>query len=75
MPKPGKGTKSAGFILLKASKDMQEALLPMIMLAFPARIADIGFSRFEAIITQREWKRAKIGIQVGLQNSFNWAAE
>ena len=43
MPTPGKGTKIVGFLLSKASKDMQEALLPMIMPALSAHLTDVEF--------------------------------
>ena len=43
MPNPGKGTKIVGFLLSKASKDMQEVLVPMIMPALSSHLAEVQF--------------------------------
>ena len=43
MPKPGKGTKTVGFLLSKASKDMQEVLVPMIKPALSVHLAEMQF--------------------------------
>jgi hypothetical protein len=47
MPTPGKGTKIVGFLLSKASKDMQEVLVPMIMPALSVHLAEVQFQYFD----------------------------
>ena len=46
MPKTDKSTKFISFILSKASKDMREALVPMIMPALAALLTSNFFSGF-----------------------------
>ena len=43
MPKTDKSTKFIDFILSNASKDMREALVPMIMPALSAHLTEIEF--------------------------------
>ena len=44
MPKPNKGTEFVKIALSKASKDMQEVLIPMAKPAFSAHLTDIKFT-------------------------------
>ncbi len=44
MPKPGKGTTVIEFLLSKASKDMREALLPMILPAMATYLKGVRFA-------------------------------
>ena len=43
MPKPGKGTEIVKLLLSQVSKEMQEPLLPMIIPALSAHVADVEF--------------------------------
>ena len=44
MPKPGKGTNFIKFILSKASKDVQEPLVPMCILTLAAHLSEVNFT-------------------------------
>ncbi len=44
MPKPGKGTTVIGFLLSKASKDMREALAPMVLPAMATYLKGVRFT-------------------------------
>ena len=44
MPKPSKGTNFIKFILSKASKDMQEPLVPMCIPALAAHLSEVSFT-------------------------------